>query len=221
MLIDEYLSDLQKYTKEKITYEKIASVIKLKGKQAVGMRIARKQPLKDWEIELLDNEFKKKKDSSISTQSNTACAAKINDVIKIPYWEGLPDELKHIEYTYVLAQRASIEQGWNLSPESLCITVMNGDAMENYWYKIRNNDVLIIDTSETKVNANGCGVYFATSRNNSMFWIREMQMLYNGDIEFHSYSPSGTKARILTQEQLKENDFKIIGKVIKNVSFRL
>lgn len=154
-------------------------------------------------------------------QSNTACAAKINDVIKIPYWEGLPDELKHIEYTYVLAQRASIEQGWNLTPESLCITVMNGDAMENYWYKIRNNDVLIIDTSETKVNANGCGVYFATSRNNSMFWIREMQMLYNGDIEFHSYSPSGTKTKVLTQEQLKESDFKIIGKVIKNVSFRL
>ena len=154
-------------------------------------------------------------------QSNTACAAKINDVIKIPYWEGLPDELKHIEYTYVLAQRASIEQGWNLTPESLCITVMNGDAMENYWYKIRNNDVLIIDTSETKVNANGCGVYFATSRNNSMFWIREMQMLYNGDIEFHSYSPSVTKTKVLTQEQLKESDFKIIGKVIKNVSFRL
>lgn len=144
-----------------------------------------------------------------------------SDVIKIPYWADLPEELKHKEYTYVLAQRASIEQGWNLKPENLCITVMNGDAMENYWYRIRNNDVLIIDTNETKVNANGSGVYFATSRNNSMFWIREMQALYNGDIEFHSYAPSGTKTRILTQQQLQEADFRIIGKVIKNVSFRL
>lgn len=151
-------------------------------------------------------------------------AAKVSlpdDAIKIPYWIGLPDELKHPEYTYVLAQRASIEQGWNLKPEHLCITVMNGDTMENYWYKIRNNDVLIVDTSETRVNANGSGVYFATSRNDTMFWIREMQALYNGDIEFHSYSPSGTKTKVLTQQQLKESDFKIIGKVIKNVSFRL
>lgn len=143
------------------------------------------------------------------------------DIIKIPYWSGLPDELKHPEYTYVLAQKASIEQGWNLIPGNLCITVMNGDAMENYWYKIRNNDVLIIDTNETKVNANGCGVYFATSRNNTMFWIREMQALYNGDIEFHSYAPSGIKTKVLTEQQLKESDFRIIGKVIKNVSFRL
>lgn len=144
-----------------------------------------------------------------------------DNFIKIPYWTDLPEELKHKEYSYVLAQRVSIEQGWNLKPESLCITVMNGDAMENYWYKIRNNDVLIVDTNETKVNANGSGVYFATSRNNTMFWIREMQALYNGDIEFHSYAPSGTKTKVLTQQQLSEADFKIIGKVIKNVSFRL
>jgi len=150
-----------------------------------------------------------------------SAAAKIPDVVEIPYWEGLPDDLKHPEYTCVMAQRISIEHGWELKPENLCIVAMNGDAMENYWYKIRNNDVLIIDTSETKINANGSGVYFATSRNNSMFWIREMQMLYNGDVEIHSYSPSGAKTKVLTQEQLKEADFKVIGKVIKNVSFRL
>ena len=145
----------------------------------------------------------------------------LSDIIQIPYWSGLPDELKHPEYTSVMAQRISIEHGWELKPENLCIVAMNGDAMENYWYKIRNNDVLIIDTSETKINANGSGVYFATSRNNSMFWIREMQMLYNGDIEIHSYSPSGAKTKVLTQEQLKDADFRVIGKVIKNVSFRL
>ena len=223
---NDVIDRLQNLTMSKINTKELADVLGMPVR-TLYTRSYRNSEVTPIEIKKIEDFYRVnlfKHDSNITislSDEKISCAAKINDVIKIPYWEGLPDELKHIEYTYVLAQRASIEQGWNLSPENLCITVMNGDAMENYWYKIRNNDVLIIDTSETKVNANGCGVYFATSRNNSMFWIREMQMLYNGDIEFHSYSPSGTKAKVLTQEQLKDTDFKIIGKVIKNVSFRL
>ena len=59
MNINEYLDNLQKYTDEKIKYEDIAKVLKLKGKQAVGMRISRNQKLKDWEIEALNERFKK------------------------------------------------------------------------------------------------------------------------------------------------------------------
>ena len=210
MLIDEKIQEIQNLTKKKITYAEIANIFGL-TRSAVQNWAMRKRELDEYQIKKIDEYFLK--------QNETLCNS--DDAIKIPYWSDLPEELKHKEYSYVLAQRASIEQGWNLKPESLCITVMNGDTMENYWYKIRNNDILIIDTNETQINANGSGVYFATSRNNSMFWIREMQALYNGDIEFHSYAPSGVKTRVLTQQQLQEADFRVIGKVIKNVSFRL
>ena len=60
MLLDEYLQNLQKLTKKKPpTYEKIAEVLDLGSKQAVSNRIYRKQPLKEFEIEILNSEFKK------------------------------------------------------------------------------------------------------------------------------------------------------------------
>ena len=218
MLLDAYLNDLQKFTKEKITYEKVAKVLKLKGKQAVSMRITRKQELKDWEIELLDKEFKY---CTTSTQ-NIAFAAKVNiqeDILKIPYWNGLPDDLKNTDFTCVTAERNVIQNHWNLNPDDLFIVPMVGDKMTNYWYKILPNDILIIDTSHNHIVGNG--VYFATSQKNTRFWIREMQALINNDIQIKGFAPSGETTKIFTQEQLKEVDFKIIGKVIKNVSFRL
>ena len=218
MLLDEYLHDLQKSTKEKITYERVAKVLNLKGKQAVGMRIARKQELKDWERELLDGEFKNPK----STQTKFACAAKINpseEIIKIPYWDGLPDELKIPDFTCVTAERNVIKNHWYLNPDSLCIVPMFGNKMANYWYKINDSGILIIDTSHNKIV--GDGVYFATSQNNTRFWVREMQNLINNDVEFKAFSPSGNTTRVMTKQELDDVDFKVIGKVIKNVSFRL
>lgn len=218
MLLDEYLHDLQKSTKEKITYERVARVLNLKGKQAVGMRIARKQELKDWERELLDVEFKNPK----STQTKFACATKINpseEIIKIPYWSALPDELKIPDFTCVTAERNVIKNHWYLNPDSLRIVPMFGNKMANYWYKINDSDILIIDTSHNRIVGNG--VYFATSQNNTRFWVREMQNLINNDVEFKSFSPSGNTTRVMTKQELEEVDFKVIGKVIKNVSFRL
>ncbi len=57
MLINELISDLQKFTNEKITYEKVAKILGLKGKQSVGMRISRKKILEEWEIVKLRNVF--------------------------------------------------------------------------------------------------------------------------------------------------------------------
>ena len=143
----------------------------------------------------------------------------LEDIIKIPYWSELPEELKHPEYPYVLAQRVSIEKGWNVRPENLCIVPMVGDKLSKYWYPINDGDILIIDTSHNYIRGNG--VYFATSRNNTRFWVREMQVLVNDDLEIKGFSPSGNNTRVLTRKELEEVDFKVIGKVIKNVSFRL
>ena len=141
------------------------------------------------------------------------------DIIKIPYWSGLPDELKIPDFTCVTAERNVIKNHWYLNPDSLCIVPMFGNKMANYWYKINDSDILIIDTSHNKIVGNG--VYFATSQNNTRFWVREMQNLINNDVEFKSFSPSGNTTRVMTKQELEEVDFRIIGKVIKNVSFRL
>lgn len=65
MLLDEYLQDLQKLTKKKPpTYEQVAAALDLGSKQAVSNRIYRKQPLKAFEIDILDEEFKKNNQST-------------------------------------------------------------------------------------------------------------------------------------------------------------
>ena len=214
MLIDEYLQDLQKVTHKKPpTYEKVAQVLNLGSKQAVSNRIYRKQHLKDFEIGLLDAEFK----NNQSTQNGLLLFE--DNLIKIPYWEHLPEELRISDFTCVTAERGVIKNHWNLNPEALRIIPMVGDKLTNYWYRINDNDILIIDTAHNFIRGNG--VYFATSRNNTRFWIREMQALINDDIQIKGYAPSGDTIKVFTQQQLVEVDFQVIGKVIKNVSFRL
>lgn len=65
MLLDEYLQDLQKLTKKKPpTYEQVAAALDLGSKQAVSNRIYRKQKLKQFEIDILDDTFKKDNQST-------------------------------------------------------------------------------------------------------------------------------------------------------------
>ena len=142
-----------------------------------------------------------------------------HDRIEITYWEYLPEALKNPKIMSCWFDREIIENAWGMNAEHLCIIPMIGDKMARYWYPIRNGDILIIDTSQDYIMGNG--VYFGTSQNDSRFWIREMQILINRDIEFKGYAPSGDTTKIFTQEQLQEVGFKLIGKVIKNVSFRL
>ena len=139
-----------------------------------------------------------------------------NEIIKIPYIDWLPEEMRNPKYSYVPAQRMSLDD-WSADTDSLRIVAMNGDKMEFFWYRIRNKDVLLVDTSERKVNNNGSGVYFATSRGKTKFWIREMTETIDDGIEFKAYAPSGITTRVLTRQQLTDADFQIIGRVIKNV----
>lgn len=207
---------LQNLTKDKANIKEIADIIGVPAR-TLYTRGQRNSNFTLEEIIQIENYY------NISLRQNdTSFAAKIyppDDIIKIPYWSGLPDELKIPDFTCVTAERNVIKNHWYLNPDSLCIVPMFGNKMANYWYKINDSDILIIDTSHNKIVGNG--VYFATSQNNTRFWIREMQNLINNDVEFKAFSPSGNTTRVMTKQQLEEVDFKVIGKVIKNVSFRL
>ena len=156
---------------------------------------------------------------SLTTENQTNVMRFPVDRIEIFYWDKLPEELKNPRIVSCWFDKEIIENAWGMSAEHLCIVPMVGDKMTRYWYPIRNGDILIVDTSQDYIMGNG--VYFATSRNNTHFWIREMQALINDDTQIKGFAPSGDTVKVFTTEQLKEVDFKLIGKVIKNVSFRL
>lgn len=208
MRFNKVFSTLQNLTGQEINQAELGRVL---GVSRANINYKKKE-----DVNLTDEDVKKIETYYKIKLTN---GKNLDDIIEIPYWEELPEDLKHPDYSYVPAQRISIEQGWGSEVDNLRIVPMVGDKMANYWYRINDNDILIIDTSHNFIRGNG--VYFATSRNNTCFWIREMQKLINEDVQIRGFAPSGETNKVFTQEQLQEVDFKIIGKVIKNVSFRL
>ena len=222
---NDFIDRLQNLTMSKINMTEIAEILGMPVR-TLYTRSYRNSEVTPIEIKKIEDFYHVnlfKNDSNITIPlDNVSYAAKINiedDIIKIPYWEDLPDDLKIPDFNCVTAERNVIKNHWYLIPEALRIVPMVGNKMENYWYRIKDNDMLIIDTSHNFIMGNG--VYFTTSQNNTRFWVREMQILLNNDVEFKAFAPSGNTTRVMTRKQLDEVDFKIIGKVIKNVSFRL
>ena len=212
--------ELQKLTKSKVTLTGIGKALGT-GRSNISGRAKHESQVTPKELALIENaynvklNFEEQNEQSLHSQKSLV----IGDRIEIPYWNELPEELKNPKIASVWFDREIIENDWKISPEHLCIIPMIGDKMTNYWYPIRNNDILMIDTSQSYIMGNG--VYFATSRNNTRFWIREMQILLDQTMEINGFAPSGNTRKVFTNPDLQQADFKIIGKVIKNVSFRL
>lgn len=210
MKVQEAIAEITALKKSKITYEELGHALSL-TRQRIGQMLEKE--LSDLQIVKLENYFNVNLTDVKSNKDE-------NEIIKIPYIDWLPEEMKNPKYSYVPAQRMSLDD-WSADIDSLRIVAMNGDKMEFFWYRIRNKDVLLVDTSERKVNNNGSGVYFATSRGKTKFWIREMTETIDDGIEFKAYAPSGETVRILSKQQLENADFQIIGRVIKNVSLTI
>lgn len=223
MLYSELISNLQNSTNIKISPKDIASVLH-ESYNTIYVRKQRDSRFNNAELKVIENFYNVKltndnvNNNSIVNFSNSKTFA-IGDRVEITYWDQLPKDLYNPKIASVWFDREIIENDWKISPENLCIIPMIGDKMTNYWYPIRPNDILMIDTSHDYIMGNG--VYFATSRNNTRLWIREMQILLDQTLEINGFAPSGNTRKIFTAPDLQQADFKIIGKVIKNVSFRL
>lgn len=213
MRYSKLLDRLQNLTNHRPTQAELCSVLNIK-QSAMSNRFNRDSDFSSDEIVMLNNYYK----VNLFTNNNVI-QFPAGDRIEINYWEELPEDLKNPKIVSCWFDKEIVENAWGMSAEHLCIVPMIGDKMSRYWYPIRSGDILIVDTSQDYIMGNG--VYFATSRNNTRFWIREMQVLFNNDIEFKGFSPSGDTTKVINSEQLQEAEFKIIGKVIKNVSFRL
>lgn len=210
MKVREAIAEITALKKQKITYEQLGHALNL-TRQRIGQML--ENELSELQLYKLENYF----DINLTAVKSNASE---NEIIKIPYIDWLPEEMKNPKYSYVPAQRMSLYD-WSADIDSLRIVAMNGDKMEFFWYRIRNKDVLLVDTSERKVNNNGSGVYFATSRGKTKFWIREMTETIDDGIEFRAYAPSGDTVRSYTKQQLIDADFRILGRVIKNVSLTI
>lgn len=220
MKISQKVRELRKNVK--LTQKEFADAIGVNAKTIAFWETDKNEPTKSNlfticnKFNLPENYFNENVTKNVSFKNSDI---EKQTFINIPYWELLPNNLKSLEVDYIPVQKKVIEIGWKLNPDTLRIVPMVGDKMTAFWYHINEDDLLIIDTAQNEILGNG--VYFATSQNNTRFWVREMQNLINNDVQIKGYAFSGETVKTFTREQLKDVDFKIIGKVIKNVSFRL
>lgn len=69
MLIDEKIQSLQKLIKRKVTYDELAPILGLGTGQAVRNRKSRKKPLEEFEIQKIDEAYKKEIQKTIQNIS--------------------------------------------------------------------------------------------------------------------------------------------------------
>lgn len=220
MKYNDVIDHLQNLTMSKINTTEIADILDIPVR-TLYTRSYRNSEVSPIEIKKLEDFYNVNlfKNDTSNSKSSILETLKGIDRIEINYWKDFPEDLRNPKVISVWFDREIVENDWGMSAEHLCIIPMIGDKMTRYWYPMYNDDILIIDTLQNYIMGNG--VYFATSRNNTRFWVREMQVLINNNIEIKGYAPSGDTTKTLSTPQLEEVDFKIIGKVIKNISFRL
>ena len=207
---------------KEVTKNQIGSVIGL-SRQTVHRNKDKKLEEKD--IIKLEKEF----DISIPrTYSIIERATSDKDLshrfVDIPYWHDEKCEnqkIKDKSVTSIVLDLELITHKLNCKPENLRIIAMPGEEMDGGTYPLKNGDILLIDTSQKDYS--NSGVYFVTTQNNKMVFVRRLLELMYGSISSSVdnpiYAPQVNKT--LSQKQLEEIDFKIIGRVIKNLSLKI
>lgn len=141
---------------------------------------------------------------------------KQTEQIEIPYLEIEGTKVKHpfVEDGLEL-KRSFIKKIWGKTPENLRIMTMQGNNMNFGEYSIKNNDILVIDVSSTKYSKPGIYVY--TSARNTGLNVSGLQEKANGNLVMLNYNKDYVDEEY-TLEQLQAMKFKVIGRMVKNMS---
>lgn len=181
--------------------------------------------------------------SAINTRINGTNDIKISELIKIEEYVGkklfresdsdFSDKAVEIHYleldgipkecfrdrvvTELYYDSQIVCNRWGYKPENLRCTKMLGDKMAGGDYPLRNEDVLLIDVTQTDTQSTG--VYVFTTHNKNVF-ICGISRSVHGQKRFYFYNKSYDD-KILTDEELEKAQFKVIGRVVKNLTLRI
>lgn len=140
--------------------------------------------------------------------------------VVIHYWDGCVDCKEKIINPYfseLMLDMQKIINVYGANPENLAIISMLGDEMDGGTFPIKNNDILVIDTSINDLSSTG--IYFCIS-DNGLFVRRLAQLIGDDSIYISVDNPlyADVLNKTLSNDQLNSMGFKVIGKVIGNES---
>lgn len=220
--IPEIQGYLQNKINVKITQTLIGKALKT-GRSNISLRVKHNSELSEQEIKLIEDYFgillPKNLNNDNKVEENKSIRFSEREYVEIKYWEGLPDEFKLPELTSKWEDKEIIQNSWCKNYKDLRVIPMLGNRMDGYWYPMRNSDILIIDLSATDLSESG--VYFFTTFKGKHLFVRELELQIDGNIDIHWFENRKSGNVIYTKEELENYDFKVIGRIVKNVSFIL
>ena len=110
-----------------------------------------------------------------------------------------------------------IVEAWRRLPEAQRIVRMRGDKMNAGDYPLCDGDILIIDTSECDVANSGVYIYTTDLPTGREVFISNVHIRPDGNYRL-SYFNNRYEDVIYTLEQIKEMNFIVWGRVIKDLS---
>lgn len=106
---------------------------------------------------------------------------------------------------------------WRRNPETQRIVKMRGDKMDAGDYPLRDGDILIVDTSERDVANSGMYIYTTDLLTGREVFISNINIRPDGNYRL-SYFNDKYEDIIYTSKQIKEMNFIVWGRIIKNLS---
>lgn len=139
------------------------------------------------------------------------------DAVEIKYLEipSLMNTIKNPDITSIWLDRELIHNKWRKNEKDLRIIQMPGDTMDNGEYSLKDGDILVIDT--TVNNPQRSGIFAYTTQNNTLIFVNGLKQRPDGNVKFYYLNKTYDEV-IYRPEQLKEMGFKVIGKLVKNMS---
>lgn len=199
-----------------ISYADIANALDVKRQYIAKMK----------DKELTEDQLKKiekKYEITIPREFTISCSSQsvLNGMIEINYWNESPENFHKIKNPLITSlwfDREVVYDEWKKDAKNLCIIAMPGDEMDGGEYPFRNGNILLIDKSITDIS--NSGIYFYTTQGNQSVFVNRIQERFDGTILLGFANPT-YEDRIVTKEQLEQADFKVVGRVVKNLSLVL
>lgn len=193
-----------------IPYKDFAEALSIQT-SSVNKRLARNSLVSENDIKLLKKYFGIDKLSEGLNNQN---------YFELKYYENenLTKLIRNPLINYI-SMDYNIVKVWRLDPNDLRIIAMPGDKMEaspTHHTCIRNGDILLIDTSSKDINISG--IYAYETLGGTKLQISHVAVMTNSNVRFY-YANDMYPDEVRTEQDLKNLDFKVIGRILKNLSF--
>jgi len=218
MLITEALQTIQEHIKHPISQTEIANVLGTTS-VAINKRITRSSELKVSEALKLVNHYGYNlfedyihNDKILPNSPNYH-----HDSVEIVYYENptLDKTIKNPLITSLWLDSELVHNVWKKDEANLRTIKMPGDVMNGGESPIRNLDMLIIDLLSTDILSSG--IYAYTTNDDNLIFINGIKQKVDGSVKFYYWNKTYSETDYKL-EDLRKINFKVIGRVIKNMT---